>query len=299
MSKRESAVIVGASGAVDDGPVVSWAIEEAGRRGARLVIAHACSWSSDLDDDLPLPRHPGLVDAIGRARAALGSDRVTVRLARPPAGAMLVGLATSGDLLVVGSPTQSGWSFWNSSTDFVARHAGCPVVVVRPPVDPGSDAPFAGHVVVGVDGSPAAQAALAFGFDEASRRGVPLAAVHVTPGGVQDVWYDDQRLEAHLTTEPAALELLARAVGPMEHAYPEVWVKRAVFAGQPLRGLLRAAEGAALLVLGAHASGAARRMRLGSTSLAAMGRAASPVVILPSPAIVVDHPTKEVEHVPA
>jgi nucleotide-binding universal stress UspA family protein len=97
----------------------------------------------------------------------------------------------------------------------------------------------------------------------------------------------------------AALELLAREVDPLEHAYPRVWVKRAVFAGQPLSGLLRAGDGASLLVLGAHASGAARRMLLGSTSLAAVSRATSPVAILPSPAVAANHPIKEVDGVAA
>jgi nucleotide-binding universal stress UspA family protein len=59
----------------------------------------------------------------------------------------------------------------------VAAHAHCPVVVVRPPLGQESGelpVPHPGPVVVGVDGSAAAEPALRFAFDEASMRGCLL-----------------------------------------------------------------------------------------------------------------------------
>jgi len=55
----------------------------------------------------------------------------------------------------------------------LAAGGSCPVVIVRGQTD-ATDGP----VVVGVDGSPISEAALAFAFEAAALRGAPLLAVH-------------------------------------------------------------------------------------------------------------------------
>lgn len=271
-------VVVGTSGARADEAALAWSIDECRTTGARLIIAHACGYGFE-EDERGLAGHPGLVTAIERARTLLGEDRVTVRVQAPPSGAMLLGLVTASDLLVVGPPSRAGWTHWGSTTQYVARHAPCPVVVARDAPSNGHGS-FAGHVVVGVDGSAEARAAVGFAFEYAHAHGLPLAAVTVSPDGGRDIWYDDQFLEAHLTTEPPALSQLSTELEPWEREYPGVWVKRAVFTGRPIDGLLRAAEGARLLVVGAHAGRTGRRLLLGSTSLDAVGRALCPVALL-------------------
>ena len=57
------------------------------------------------------------------------------------------------------------------------HHAHCPVAVIHDE-DPLMPTPAVAPVVVGIDGSPASEAATALAFDEASRRGVELVAVH-------------------------------------------------------------------------------------------------------------------------
>jgi nucleotide-binding universal stress UspA family protein len=210
---------------------------------------------------------------------------------------MLIDLADPFSLLVLGPPTHGGWTHWGSSTQHAARHAPCPVVIARRIGAPGRGAAFAGHVVVGVDGSTASRAALAFGFGFADRHDLPLAAVTITPWGAGDVWYDDQLLETHLTTEPDALQLLSREVEPFERTYPRVWVKRGMLcAYRTIDGLLRAADGASLLALGANA-GLRHQCLLGSTSLEAISRATSPVVIVPAPGIASSQPMEsEIVH---
>jgi nucleotide-binding universal stress UspA family protein len=277
--------------------VLAWAVEECQTTGGRLIIAHACAHGID-DDEHDVAGHPGLAAAIDRARRDLGADRVGVRAQAPPSGAMLLGLVTSADLLVVGPPSRGRWIHWGSTTHYVARHAPCPVIVVRTGT-PGSGARFAGHVVVGVDGSSAGRAGVGFGFAYADAHGLPLVAVTAADDAARDIWYDDQLLEAHLTTEPAALSELSAEVESWEHEFPNVWVKRAVFSGPPVDGILRAAEGARLLVLGAHSGRPGRRMLLGSTSLDAISRATCPVAVLQPPPIALEQlPTpKEVHHV--
>jgi nucleotide-binding universal stress UspA family protein len=211
---------------------------------------------------------------------------------------MLLGLVTGSDLLVVGPPSSGRWTHWGSTSQHVARHAPCPVVIARA-APPAGSAPFTGHVVVGVDGSAAGHAALGFGFEYAHLHGLPLVAVTVTADAGRDIWYDDQLLEAHLTTEPVALSALAAELEPWEHQYPNIWVKRAVFGGRPIDGLLRAGEGARLLVVAAHSGRSGRRILLGSTSLDVISRATGPVAVAQPPSITTEQlPTpKEAHHV--
>jgi hypothetical protein len=81
-----------------------------------------------------------------------------------------------------------------------------------------------------------------------------------------DLWVDDEMLETHLTSEPPELAMLAAEVEPWSHEYPTVPVKRAVYADRPLPGLLRAATGARLLVVGHRGHGPLARAVLGSVA---------------------------------
>ncbi|WP_327002186.1 universal stress protein [Dactylosporangium sp. NBC_01737] len=161
----------------------------------------------------------------------------------------------------------------------LAARAACPVVVVRPIAGRG---PFAGHVVVGADGSASAAAALRAGFAHAELHHVPLAVVEVDgrrPGG--DFWFDDRFLETHFATVPAPLEALAGQVEPLMARHPEIAVKRAVYGGDPVAGLRRAAAGALLLVLGRHGRLLPAALRLGSVSRAFAEHADGVVEIVP------------------
>jgi nucleotide-binding universal stress UspA family protein len=155
-------------------------------------------------------------------------------------------------------------------------------VVVRPTVrhGPGGAHPlFAGHIVVGVDGSPSSRAALEFAFGYAAEHRRPVAAVHVEPKMEAVVSFDDSARELQLGAAPAALAFLAEEVEPWQHKYPDVAVKRAVFGGRALAGLLRAATGSELLCLGSSGSGWAGRLP-GSVTHDAIDRAPCPVAII-------------------
>jgi nucleotide-binding universal stress UspA family protein len=275
---RRIAVGVGRSG---DRAALVWAAEEADRAAARLVIVHVCPPESPLARLSGAPWmpstglcEPALAGAVGAARARLGGPRVALQIRTGGPAAALVDASVGVDVLVVGAGRTG------RTARRVIRGARCPVVVVRREA-PAPGAPFAGHVVVGVDGSAAARAACEFAFDYADEHGVPLAAAHVSAHSDDDYFYDESTLSTHFTTEPAVLELLAAEVEPWSLKYPQVIVRRAVLCGTVVDGLVRAAAGARLLVIGDKRRGAVSRARTGDVPFAVVRRADCPTALVP------------------
>ncbi|GAB3528529.1 universal stress protein [Phytohabitans suffuscus] len=268
---------------------LAWAMDEAGGSGANLVLLHVCPPDSPLAARTPSPSlaivelfDPSLARAVGTARARLGGDRVRLRLLPGRPGPLLAAAAAGADLVVVGPPARRHPGGYGSTAHHVLAHSPGPVVVVRP-IAAGRDAALLGHVVVGVDGRGDPDPALEFGFERAAGRGGVLAAVHVTARQHDDYWFDRTTLSTHFRAEPAALELLARAVEPWTLRYPRVPVKYAVYAGRPLPGLLRAGQGARLLVVGDHGHGQlgpAGRALLGSVAHGVLDEASGPVAVV-------------------
>jgi nucleotide-binding universal stress UspA family protein len=259
---------------------LAWAAEEADRAGARLVIVHACRPGSPLDrlggeptSALVELSEPPLARAVGAIRTRLGGQRVALTIRTGGPATALIDASAGVDVLVIGAGTSG------RTTRRVLRHAHCPVVVVRP-VAHGRDAPFAGHVVVGVDGSAAGRAALEFAFAYADEHRLPVAAAHVSAHG-DDYFYDDTTLSMHFAVEPAALELLAAEVEPWSMKYPHVSIRRAVLCGAVVDGLVRTGDGAHLLVVGDKRRGVVSRARTGDVPLAVAQRACCPTAIVP------------------
>ncbi|WP_433088269.1 universal stress protein [Dactylosporangium sp. CA-052675] len=262
---------------------LAWATEEAITSGARMTICYAGDRGqpSAGPRDLETLRRtqPELVRRVRWCRQLLGGDKVTVELPPGDVPAALLELSGRVDLLVLGGHDVTR-RHHRARGGQVAAGARCPVVIVRPRPEHGI-APFAGHVVIGVDGSPGSRAAIRFGFGHAHRHHLPVAAVHVEDRWPGDFWFDEERLETHFAVEPAALEMLAREVAPFAAGHPRVAVKRAVFGGEAIAGLRHAATGAALLVLGRHDRRPPESPRLGPASLAFTEHAECTVAIVP------------------
>jgi nucleotide-binding universal stress UspA family protein len=281
-------VVVGLADRPGMDGVLAWGLDEAAATGARLVIVRAEVRSigtlravarddrSALHDDDPF-----LARAVTTARGRLPDDRLGVVADRDLAGSALVRAARAGDLVVLGAPTVSGWWGRGSTTYHVMTRALCPVVAVHDPspttVDDGVGHYFHGQVVVGVDGSPAADAALEFAFAYADRHRIAVVAATAAAHPVEDVWFDDQLLETHLGFEPPGAAMLGARVEPWHLKHPEVAVRRAVVAGDVVDGLRRASHHAALLVVGTAAN---RLSSLGRVSQALVERAGCPVAVV-------------------
>jgi nucleotide-binding universal stress UspA family protein len=288
----ERPVVVGIDGSASALRAVRWAAREAVRRHAPLRLVHVCYL-------IPV-RHPRQVapppeyhDAVleqGRhwlnqaADAAL-TTAPDVRLATDQrdglAADVLVGESERAQLMVLGSRGIGGFRglLVGSVSVSLSAHAHCPVVVVHGPGGDGTP-PSAGPVVVGVDGSPLSDAAIAFAFAAAAERRVPLVAVHS--------WMD-VNMAAGWAVLPAPIDwaeigraevrMLDEILAPWCEKYPEVVVRKVVERDRPEQALLKAAASAQLVVVGSRGRGALTGLGLGSVSQSLLHHAECPVAV--------------------
>ena len=278
-------VVVGVDGSDAGWAALSWACEEADVSLARLTVCQprreGPAYPSTPHISAIELTHPVLARYVHAARRRLGGGRVSLELPIAEPIDALLDLAERADLLVVAGHAGADPIFQATATRVAAR-SRCPVVLVRALAEHDSGA-FAGHVVVGVDGSAAAQTALRFGFAHAYLHRVPLVAMHVDEGTAGDFWFDDTFLESHFVVEPEALTRLGAQIESIAdelHAQG-VPVKRALYGGAPVEALRRAAVGARLLVLGRHGHRLPAVLRLGSVSRAFAAHANGVVAVVP------------------
>lgn len=283
-------VVVGVDGSESALDAVRWAAEEARRRDTRLRIVHAL--------EVPFGYPPGFVDARvlydalaaqakewleqARAVAEETAPGLAVEVVDTQAGPVpaLVGESDGAAVLALGSRGLGGFTgllVGSTAVALVAR-ATCPVVVVR---GPGRDGP----VVVGVDGTPTSEPAIAFAFAEASARGADLIAVYT---------WSDVLLELAFTGERDALdvsriaeegwELLAQRMAGWQERYPDVRIVREVVRERASRALLRYSETARMVVVGSRGRGGFRGLLLGSTSQHLLYHASCPIAVVPTSA---------------
>ena len=136
-----------------------------------------------------------------------------------------------------------------------------------------------GPVVVGVDGSSASEAAVAFAFQEASARQTDLIAVHAWHSQQAGSGYPDFPTPAEITQiEDGEHALLSQRLAGWRETYPDVEVHRRVIFGRSTPALLDFGESAQLVAVGSRGRGYNSRL-LGSTSNALILQCECPVVV--------------------
>ena len=144
------------------------------------------------------------------------------------------------------------------------------------------------RIVVGVDGSPGAFAALVRAFAEAARSGADVEVASAFP--VDDHWNDplliDDRRIASLRSDTGARAraFVARALSdPAATAVPHaaaVEMSVTIAAGEPAEHLVNLARGARLLVVGSRSRSRLTGMVLGSVALHCVVHASCPVLVV-------------------
>jgi len=283
-------IVVGVDGSDRALKAVRWAAVEAVQRNVQLhvVTAFAAAQNRSLSGTgLGDDQHEVMLDEARRQLAEAvavaeetdgvrASQELTVGFPVP----VLLEASERAQLVVLGDRGHGGVSglLVGSVATAMASRAACPVVLVRNDDLPADDRTR--PVVVGVDGSPMSEGALAFGFAVASERGVPLVVVHAW----QDL-YIDSLTGAALdwdAIETEEHEVLAERLAGWGQKYPDVPVQRRVVWEGPAPTLIAESEGAQLVVVGSRGRGAAMSLLLGSVSHALLHRARCSVAVVRS-----------------
>ncbi|MEV5965975.1 universal stress protein [Kribbella sp. NPDC051952] len=268
---------------VDDTPesqlALHWAVEAAeGRRSAvRVVRAYlnelsrwpALGVEGYVPPPMPLDEYQAeLDDAVEYARDRLGDHDASGWLAESdPANAILIE-AEQAEMVVLGTRSRNKMSaaVLGSVATSVAAKAPCPVVVMRGERRTGS-------VVVGTDGSPDSDEALAFAFEESARSGNDLIVTHC--------WHPQiQHAAAIASTHRMLMAWLAESLEPYRAKYPTVTVTASVLEGRTSALLVALSDQASLVVVGSRGRGGVAGLLLGSVSQSLLHHADSPVAIV-------------------
>lgn len=289
-------VLVGIDGSDAGAQALHWAAAEAALRGQPLVIANVYSvgvvgYPTDLPvtvfEALRKDSQEILGDAVKAVRAEHPDLRVTTVTRSGAVTPLLIEESRGKELAVTGSRGLGGFTglLLGSIGMGLAAHARCPVAVIRgtataPSV--GSPAP----IVVGVDGSHEAEAALQAAFAEAALRRSPLQVVHCWQDPTTDLYTTDGDHPVSLPEfdESAwrafAAKSLEESLAEARRSHPEVTVQADVDWRRPTVALLDRAKGAQLLVVGSRGRGAFKGLVMGSTSRVMIQHAPCPVLVV-------------------
>lgn len=286
----EPVVTVGLDGSPESLAAARWAADEAERRKLTLRLLHAwpllvpeptrlpCEvdqnyWAKRLVHDARMKlqaRHPGLT--------IIGS------LIADDAEHALLRAATEAEMTVLGSrglePVES-YFMGDVSMPVVAR-AERPVVLVR--AETGEEVPTPasqGVVVVALKLHGSCDDLLAFAFGTAAARNVGLRSVHgrSVPIHAQLPWGIDHDITEEIRQD--AQKQLSQALRPWREKFPHVDVADTIALDSPAKAVVRAAEGAGMLVVGRRRHHAALAPRLGPVAQAAIHHARCPVAVVP------------------
>jgi nucleotide-binding universal stress UspA family protein len=223
-TKPAALVVVGVDGSAESLRAVDWTAEEARLRHRPLRIVHAFLWPLMRVPLGPSPlgppdgglRHAAeqiLATAADRAREAAAALEVSTDLPVCAPAPALIDASRDAALVVVGNVASAGLPGCSS-----ARSASR-----SPPTRPARSSSYAATTntpvpvrrparwLVGVDGSEMSNLAVGFAFEQASRRGLGVVAVHAyhwpqptEPGDMLPLVYDVDELrgeEARLLAE--------------------------------------------------------------------------------------------------
>jgi nucleotide-binding universal stress UspA family protein len=240
-----------------------WAADLAAAWTAPLNLVHVVlGWPGDE----PVSVVPNWLHELADAAERTGVRDVTVDVVPGGVVEILAGRGASARMLVVGSYGEGAWTgmLAGAAAITLIDRTTCPVAVVRGSA-PQMPPPRGGPIVVGVDGSPAADTAVDLAADLAVSLGSLLVSVQAVSAVPVDV--------------------AATRLAVVRERYPALPVRQQLVAGTALTGLGAHAREARMLVIGRHVpdeSGESGAV-LGDTGHGLVESAPCPVVVAGQP----------------
>jgi nucleotide-binding universal stress UspA family protein len=279
-------IVVGVDGSEHSMAALEWSAVQAQRTGAALKIVAAFGPNyqflnrSEADQFM----QDDVADAIVRAEKLAPEVDITSTTFEGFPETILIKEGDGADLLVVGSRGRGGFKclLLGSVSRKCVHRARCPVVVVARPA-PGSDAfineraESANRIVVGIDGSPSSIAALGWAAKQAEVTGASLEVLMTWE------WlsgYGWSPIDPEFDQERVCQTALSEHLKPVRDAHPGISIQAAAIEGHPAPLLVKASEGADLLVVGSRGHGEFIGVLLGSVSEHCVTNAHCPVVVL-------------------
>jgi len=276
-------IIVGVIDANASRRAVDWAASRAVARRQRLELMTVIGGAIGAVGEAAViaSARDAAAEALRAEAERIARDGLVVEV-RVESGNPVASLATASKdaaLLVIGSDYRGPGSGPARGVHGIriTASAHCPVVVV-PDAEP---APGRHGIVVGVDGSPASEGAIAFAAAEADRLDEPLIAVTVwTPVDAPRNAIMVNMSEYRHAMEEAARQSLAVSLAGLRRAYPDLVIDERIAEGYPSVVINGLAEQAVLAVVGTHGRGALRRFLLGSISHEVLQRLATVTAVV-------------------
>jgi nucleotide-binding universal stress UspA family protein len=284
-------IVVGVDGSAASDAAIRWATREAILRDELITLLHVVAPVIASPPEGPMQANfakwqkESAQDVIEQARKTLCAEvgeappEVRAGVLYPQDShvvSTLIDASKQARMVVAGScgmgavdPLPMG----SVSTGLV-HHAHCPVAVIRG--EESSAANQNAGVLVGIDGSPASEVATAWAFDEASRQGLPLVALHAW-SDVEGFPIPDMDWRKY---ESQGEKALTERLAGWQEKYPNVRVQRRLEWDQAARWLIEESEHAQLVVVGSHGRGGFAGMPLGSVGTAVAQSAKVPVVVV-------------------
>jgi nucleotide-binding universal stress UspA family protein len=277
-------IVAGVDGSPAATSAALWAAHEAAMRNVELTLLHVVHSAPEVWPQMALPAvavPPAVgegqlaegeriiedtVEVIAKAAGSRQPRRITTRLCVGAIVPTLSGLTDEEPhMVVVGRRGRGGLrrALLGSVSSAVVHAAQCPVAVVHHHLSPVQ--PIGAPIVVGIDGSPASESAVAIAFDEALRRASDIVAV-----------YSFDRADAS-----EAAELLAQTLRDWQARYRDVTVRGLIARDHPADVLLDQSRHAQLVVVGSGRRGRFAGELLGSVSAAVMQACRVPVIVAP------------------
>ncbi len=283
-------MVVGVDGSSNSEQALAWALDHAPARDAGVEAVHA--WQAFATgsfqgivatdhDDLEQAAAELLDESIERAVVGHATTPIQRVLVPGTPATALLEQSRDADLVVVGSRGRGGFRglLLGSVSHQVMQHAPCPVIVVPD----GGNEPPKGRIVVGVDDSDSARAALAWAVDWAACDAAEIDVVLAFDS--QLAWIDagsDYEAQWLANAKAKAETALRGIVDDVVTGDQRAVVHQVVEEGAPARVLLDRGRDADLLVVGSRGRGGFAGLLLGSVSQRCVEHSHCPVAVVPA-----------------